>query len=172
MNTSIPPRSRRLRPFLLALAFVGIGSGAWVLFQRAHQANEHDHHDAGASGLTLNNGGRWDTDLPLRTGMQRIRNAVDQAYAANVSGRLTPAEAKALSTLVQENVNYLIANCKLPPKADATLHVLIGELLSGAAQLAENSAASEGLDRAGQALRHYSEYFDHPGWVEFDAPKR
>ena len=104
--------------------------------------------------------------------MQRIRTAVDQAYVANVSGRLTPAEAKALSTLVQENVNYLIANCKLPPKADATLHVLIGELLSGAAQLAENSAASEGLDRAGQALRHYSEYFDHPGWVEFDAPKR
>ncbi len=109
---------------------------------------------------------------PLRTGMQRIRNAVDQTFAARASGQLTPAETKALSTTVQENVNFLIANCKLPPKADATLHGLITEMLSGAAQLAENPGDQKAWEGLAQALRDYSDYFDHPGWVTFDAPTR
>jgi hypothetical protein len=171
MNTPILHRSPWLRNSLLALMFVGLGIGAWMLVHRAHQSGDHQHGETSAA-LTLNDGRRWETDLPLRTGMQRIRDAADRAFAAHANRRLTPAEAKALSATVQENVNYLIANCKLPPKADATLHVLITELLSGAAQLAENPAAHEGLERMGQALRHYSEYFEHQGWVTFDAPKR
>ncbi|MEY4939387.1 MAG: hypothetical protein RIQ93_1122 [Verrucomicrobiota bacterium] len=169
MKTSAPTRSRRLRNSLLALALVGLGSVAWWLVRHPHATNDHPQHDEGTAALTLDNGRRWETDVPLRTGMQRIRDAVDQAFIAQASGRLTPAEAKALWGSVQENVNFLIANCKLAPKADAALHVLITELLAGAAQLAENPAAHEGLARMGQALRHYSDYFDHPGWVAFDA---
>ena len=171
MNTSVLHQSPWLRNSLLALMFVGLGIGAWVLVHRAHQPGNHQHNEAAAA-LTLNDGRRWETDLPLRTGMQRIRDAVDQAFVAHANRRLSPAEAKALSATVQENVNYLIANCKLPPKADATLHVLITELLSGSAKLVENPAAGEGLERMVQALRHYSEYFDHPGWGNFDASKR
>ena len=142
-----------------------------MLVHRAHQSHDHDHGDASAA-LTLNEGRRWETDLPLRTGMQRIREAVDQAFVAHTDKRLTSAAAKALSASVQQDVNYLITNCKLPPKADATLHVLITELLAGAAHVAENPAAAEGLEQMGQALRHYSEYFDHPGWVTFHTAKR
>lgn len=125
--------------------------------------------DACAAAPSLNDGRRWETDLPLRTGMQRIRDAVDQAFVAYADNRLTSAETKALSATVQENVNYLIANCKLPPKVDAMLHVLITELLSAAAHVGEKHADREGWERMGQALRRYSEYFDHPGWVAFDA---
>lgn len=171
MNHPTSPRSRWLRPSLIALVLAGLALGAWRVVHRAHQSPDHSHNHELAAALTLDKGRRWATDLPLRTGMQRIRVAVEQASAARASARLTAVEAKALSATLQENVNYLIANCKLPPKADATLHVLIAELLAGAGQLAENPAAPGGLERMSQALRHYSEYFDHPGWVAFDASK-
>lgn len=174
MKNSVPRRSSWLRNSIVALVVVGVGIGAWRLVHRAHQSPGHDHghdHEA-ATTMTLNNGQRWETDLPLRTGMQRIRDAVDQTFAAHASGRLTSAETKALSATVQENVNYLIENCKLSPEADATLHVLITEMLTSAAQLAQNPTAHEGFEQMGQALQHYSEYFDHPGWVELHAPER
>ena len=121
--------------------------------------------------MTLNNGQRWETDVPLRTGMERIRDAVERTSAAHASGRLTTTDAKALSATVQENVNYLIENCKLSPEADAVLHVLITEMLSSAAQLAQNPTGHEGLEQMAQALHNYSEYFDHPGWPELNASK-
>lgn len=121
--------------------------------------------------MTLNEGRRWETDLPLQTGMQRIRSAAEQGFAAHASGQLTPAAATALSAAVQENVNNLIANCQLTPKADATLHVIIAELLTGAGQLADKSSTHDGLEKMERALRQYSEYFDHPGWVPFDSSK-
>lgn len=171
MNTSASHRSRGLRPALLALGLVGLAVGAWVIVHRSHSSSGHGHSHGHDAALMLDDGRRWTTDVPLRTGMQRIRTAVDQALAARATGRLTAVEAKALSATVQDSVNYLIANCKLPPKADATLHVLIAELLSGAGQLAENPAAPGGLERMGKALRDYSAYFEHPGWVAFDASK-
>lgn len=173
MKNSVARRSSWLRISLAALVVVGVGIGAWMLVHRAHESPDHNHghnHEA-ASVMTLNNGQRWETDQPLRTGMQRIRDAVEQTFTAHASGRLTMADTKALSATVQENVNYLIENCKLSPEADAVLHVLITEMLSSAAQLAQNPTADEGLEQMAQALHNYSEYFDHPGWIELDAPK-
>ena len=76
---------------------------------------------------------------------------------------MTPGQAKALLAAIQENVNYLIANCKLPPKADATLHVLIGDLLSGASLLMENPASADGIARITSALRRYPHEFSPTG---------
>jgi hypothetical protein len=171
MKTSAPHRSPKLRNALLAFTIAGFAVGAWVTVRHAHQSPGHHHENETAAVLALNDGRRWETDLPLRTGMQRIRQAVDEAFTARAAGRFTAAEAKALSVTMQENVNYLIANCKLPPKADATLHVLIGELLAAAGQLVENPAAHAAWDRTGQALRRYAEHFDHPGWIAFETPK-
>ena len=174
MNNSVPRRYSWLRTSIVALVAVGVGLGTWMLVHRAHSSADHDHgHDhAAATVMTLNNGQRWETDQPLRTGMQRIRDAVEQTFTAHASGRLTAEQTKGLSATVQENVNYLIKNCQLSPAADATLHVLITEMLTSAAQLAQNPTAHQGLDQMGQALQHYSEYFDHPDWVELHASKR
>lgn len=168
MNNSIPSSFRRRGNILLAILLVGLGVGGWMLLHRAHETGVHDH-DGEAAVLSLNNGQRWETDLPLRTGMQRIREAVDQTALTRGSRPLTPAEANALSASVQENVTYLIENCKLPPEADANLHVLITELLTGAARLASNPAAGDGIEQITRALRHYPVYFNHPGWAPLDA---
>lgn len=171
MKNSVARRSPWLRNSIVALVVVGVGIGAWMLIHRAHQSPGHNHGHAAAAAMTLNNGQRWETDEPLRTGMQRIRDAVEKTFAARASGQLTTADTRALSATVQENVNYLIENCKLSPEADAVLHVLITEMLSSTAQLAQNPTAHEGLDQMAQALHNYSEYFDHPGWPELNVPK-
>lgn len=134
--------------------------GALLTAQPAHAQHEHEAH--ATTGLTLNDGARWATDEPLRIGMQRIRDAVAPAIVAGPHS-LSKDGATALAVAVREQVSYLVANCKLEPKADVVLHVLIAELLGGAEALERDPHAEGGLPRIEQALRQYREYFEHPG---------
>ncbi len=111
-----------------------------------------DHSQAaGHARLTLNEGQRWATDQVLRTGMQRIHEAVQQ-------------NSPQLARTTREQVDYLIAHCELEPEADATLHGIIAQLLAGAQALSQDPRSTEGLEKIHHALRQYPEYFDHPGW--------
>lgn len=148
---------------LLFIALVGLSYAVWTHLHHGH-AGAHDHSDHGAAALSLNDGKRWATDEPLRIGMQRIRDAVAQTLATPEPRALPPAQAKLLADTIQENVTYLIQNCKLEPKADATLHVLINELMAGAAAATANPASGDGGSKLADALREYPKYFDHPGW--------
>jgi hypothetical protein len=123
------------------------------------------------SRLALHDGKRWATDESLRIGMQRIRDAVAPALARQDQARLHPEQAKALADAMQENVTFLIQNCKLAPEADAVLHVLITELLEGAALLSANPPSGEGVAKLAHALREYPKYFEHPGWSPLPEPK-
>lgn len=108
-------------------------------------------------------GNRWATDEPLRTGMTRIREAV-APHAGPGAQPLSAAQAQTLATTVRDQVQYLIENCKLDPKADATLHAVIGDLLAGAKGLEADPAAMDGLPLIVEALNQYPKYFDHPDW--------
>lgn len=150
----------------LAAATLALALGAALLVAPpVHAQHEHAHeHEAHATaGLSLNDGARWATDEPLRIGMQRLRDAAAPAIAAGPHS-LSKEAATALAAAVREQVNYLVANCKLEPKADAVLHVLIAELLGGAEALEQDPHADGGLPRIAQALRQYPEYFDHPAF--------
>lgn len=128
----------------------------------AEQANHHGHDSpAGAAGLKLNAGAKWPIDAPLRDGMQRIHSLVE---ASSADATLMPEQATATSNGVRQQVDYLIANCKLSAEADAVLHVLIAELLAGADALEKPESSAQGLDQIRQALAQYPLYFDHPGW--------
>lgn len=164
--------SRKFTPvswLLLALAIAGLSVGLWPHLHSAH-SSAHAHEGHGAAALALNNGARWETDQPLRIGLQRIRDAVQSAADAQAKARLTAGQTAQLAATIQENVNHLIANCKLPPQADATLHVFITDLLSGAGMLKEDPASSQGLSLLVEALRKYPEYFNHPEWKPLTAP--
>jgi hypothetical protein len=103
--------------------------------------------------------------------MQRIRDSATTALAAHAQHRLTSNEAKSLFASMQENTTFLMQNCKLAPKADATLHVFITDLLRGSALLADDPTSEEGASLISESLRRYPEYFDHPGWVQVPSPK-
>jgi hypothetical protein len=160
----------RLVSAIVVILVAAAGIGLWTHFHGKH-GDAHAHHGAATTALSLNNGKRWETDAPLRTGMQRIRETASPALAAHARRALTPADAKALSASIQENVNYLMQNCKLEPKADAALHVLITDMLQGGAMLAADPSSAEGAALVGNSLRRYPEFFDHPGWVAVPAEK-
>ena len=64
-------------------------------------------------------------------------------------------------------------NCKLDPKADAQLHIVIGEILGGvdAAQGKEgDKARAAGVVNIAQALNTYGRHFDHSGWQSIQMP--
>lgn len=170
MKTSLKKPGWPLISGFLVIALVGVSYVVWTHLHHGH-AGAHDHSDHGAAVLSLNDGKLWATDEPLRIGMQRIRDAVAPALANRDQAHPDPEQSKALADTVQENVNFLIQNCKLAPEADAVLHVLITELLEGAALASANSPSGEGVVKLAHALREYPQYFEHPGWSPLPEPK-
>lgn len=171
------PTSRDLRRPLVAgvsvTALAVLGYFAWTHLhhESAHDhAAGHDHAGHPATALTLNAGKRWATDAPLRLGMQRIRDGVMPVLGGPGQRPVDPAQAKAMADAVQAQVNFLFQNCKLEPAADAALHVLITEILAGAAAVATDPAGKTGPAQLLGALRKYPEYFDHPNWQPLPAP--
>lgn len=131
------------------------------------EAHHHGHSAQGSADMILNDGKKWQTDAALRQGMQRINDAVMNAADAYHHDALTQVDANKLSKTINEQVNYLIKNCKLEPKADATLHVLIGDFLGAAEKIKAEPLSSEGMPGAVKTLMAYPKYFDHPNWIVF-----
>ena len=139
----------------------------------AHEAQaSHDAHDPNAAhadhaqaSTVLPDGQKWPSDEPLRTAMSRIRAAVEPHATSHEPRQLTASEAGALATLVEENVAYMVANCKLDPRADAALHIVIGRMLNAAASLKKDPASPSGLPQLVGALQEYGTTFEHAGWT-------
>ncbi len=127
--------------------------------QHSHGQSEHT-----ASGLSLDHGQKWKTDVPLRKGMQSISDAVMNSVPAYHHDTLNKADAEQLASHINDQVNYLIANCKLEPGADATLHVLIGELLTAATKVSSEPSSPQGMPHLVKTLQLYPDYFEHQGW--------
>jgi hypothetical protein len=128
-------------------------------------ANDHAHDDHGAAGLvlSLDEGEKWETDAPLRAAMETVRDAV-AAVADDVhAGGMTSAEYGALAAVVDSQVEYMVANCELPPDADAQLHVLLGEFLGAAEQL-RGEEPEAGVEAIADSLAAYNAHFVHDRW--------
>jgi hypothetical protein len=86
--------------------------------------------------------------------MSRIEAAVEQAVAEGQP--LSRESAKKLAGAVEENVAYLVKNCRLPPEPDAALHGLIGRMMTAANQLKGEASSSEAaLNELVAVLRDY-----------------
>lgn len=133
----------------------------------AAQSEEHAHgHEGGQQELQLDGGKKWATDAPLRQGMSGIRDAVQAAHPAIHARKQDGPGYLKLAGEIDAQVAYMIANCKHSSGADATLHVLLVEIIGGAEQMkqADLARAREGAVRVIQALDQYPRYFDHRGW--------
>lgn len=131
----------------------------------AAEEHQHSHEQHASSSLQLNQGKKWQTDAPLRQGMQGINEKVMNTKSAFHAATLTASDAKTLTRHIQQQIEYIITNCKLEPMADSTLHVLISEMLQGAEVLEKEPLSTEGLPRIIKALNTYPEYFNHPDWA-------
>jgi uncharacterized membrane protein YkoI len=130
-------------------------------------AAAHDTpHGHGTPKITLDQGRKWATDAPLRQGMDAIRVELATNLPAIRGNGLQSADYRALGENLESQVGFIVGNCKLPPQADANLHVIMAELLAAADELkwADTRKARTAAMRAVKAANTYGKYFDHPQW--------
>ena len=151
----------------LTAAVAAVAMAAALSAPALAQTATHDHGAAAPHKLTLNQGRKWTTDEPLRAGMGRIRGFVEPQLGAAHAGKLTSAQYRELATQVETEVGGIVANCKLEPKADAMLHLVIADIGAGTDAMAGKDAQTRpalGLVKVAQAVNRYGSHFDHPGY--------
>ena len=151
----------------LALGMALAGALATLTIGAAQAQTTHAHEAAAPAALSLNAGRKWATDDALRGGMTRIRGLVATQLEAAHAGRLSAPQYAALAGRIEGEVGGIVAKCKLEPKADAMLHVVIGEIGAGTDAMAGKTngvPAAQGLVRVASALNDYGRHFEHPGF--------
>ncbi len=153
---------------LIAAIALALGTAALPVHAAAPPGHEHDHAAAAASAsLQLDHGKKWVTDAPLRESMAGLRDAVRGAPAPLHKGTASPAEYAAFGQRVESAVGRIVRECKLPPAADAQLHLVVADLIAGADAMKaarDGKAGRAGLVRVNGAVEAYAKHFDHPGW--------
>lgn len=125
------------------------------------------HGKAEPHQISLNAGKKWESDQPLRHAMNVMRATVARNIDLVHSGKATPATHAAAAKEVNEQVAYMVKNCKLGRKADAQLHIVLADIVGGVETLEGEHAGvarEAGLVSIGHALNTYGSHFAHPGW--------
>lgn len=130
------------------------------------QGHSHSHDAAEPAQLTLNNGRKWATDDNLRLAMSRIRDALAAELPAIHSGKATAAQYRALAQKTDDQIAFMVKNCKLEPQADAMLHLVLADIIAGSDAMKgkDSNEAHKGAAKIAHALDNYAAHFDHPGW--------
>ena len=115
-------------------------------------ANAHPH-SASASHAAA--------DARLRGAMARVRGAV-AAFEHARHGHMADAQVRALADHVDAQVARVFAECRLPPAADASLHVVLGTLLKASRVLRESPGDLAPVDAMERALADYARMFQDP----------
>lgn len=153
-----------LAPFAVSVGMVLLASSVSSPVSAADATEHHHHQQVAAPALKLNAGKPWQTDAPLRDAMMNIRQATQGAEALQKAKGWDATQANALAKTIRDNIAFMVANCQLPPDADATLHVLIGRLATAADQLEQSEHRAAALIRIHDTLQLYPHYFYHTGW--------
>ena len=149
----------------LALITVLLAAPVAVMAQEDH-AHSHTQSGAAIANLALDGDHKWATDAPLRSGMAAIRKAFDADHPAIHKGIESDAQYTTLADHIEAEVQKIVATCHLPPAADGNLHLVIADLLQGAAAMrgqATGASRHDGAARVHGALMAYAKYFDDPG---------
>jgi len=131
------------------------------------QSAAHSHDAAVPHKLSLDQGRKWATDDALRKGMDRIRSLVEPRLDDAHAGKLTATQYRELVTQIETEVGGIVANCRLEPKADAMLHLVIADLGEGIDAMAGKNTrlpAAQGLVKVALAVNEYGSHFAHPGF--------
>ena len=136
-------------------------------------ASAHDHGSAAPQQLQLNAGKKWDTDAPLRQAMAAVHQSVTQILPAAHEGKATAANYDAFGQAIDQQIAYMVENCKLPADADAQLHIVVAELMAGAeaaqGKQGDNQRAAGGV-RVARAANAYGQHCSHTRWKAVALP--
>jgi len=148
-------------------AFAATAVAALLAGPALAQTAAHSHDADSPHKLSLDQGRQWATDEALRNGMDRIRGLVEPRLGAAHAGKLSAAQYGELAAKVEAEVGTIVANCKLEPKADAMLHLVIADLGEGTDAMAGKNPKlrpAQGVAKVALAVNEYGRHFDHPGF--------
>jgi hypothetical protein len=151
------------------LVAAGLTLGVAASGAAAEGAAYRHGHEPGAAAVrpTLNEGRKWATDEPLRKGMEGIRGRMDASLRDIHENKLSAARYGELAKRVNAELAGIVADCRLEPKADAQLHLVIADISEGVEAMAgkaKKTRRQAGAVKVLAALNEYGAYFDHPGW--------
>lgn len=152
---------KKIAAALSAAALLSVGAQSVLA-----QDHDHSHEATGSAQLTLNKGQKWATDDNLRQGMSRIRDALAAGFPAIQAGKTTAEQYRTLAQKTNDQIAFMVRNCKLNPDADAMLHLVLADIIAGADAMQGKNVheAHKGAEKIAHALDNYSTYFDHPDW--------
>jgi len=148
----------------LALAAAG-WPAAMAAPAAAAQPHSHGHDHASPPAPRPQAGRKWASDAPLREGMTRIRALLAPQLTAG--SRMGAEESAALAGRIEGEVGRIVADCKLPPQADAALHAILAQLMAGTGAMAGRTPDADrahGLAQVAAAVNDYGRSFEHPGF--------
>ncbi|WP_460834084.1 hypothetical protein [Lysobacter humi (ex Lee et al. 2017)] len=93
--------------------------------------------------------------------MARVRAAVD-AFEHARHGHLGPAQVRALADHLDAQVARVLAECRLPPADDASLHAVLRLLREGSRAMRATPADLTPVAAMERALADYARMFDDP----------
>ena len=157
----------RLHAFPLVLAVACAVLPASPVFAHDHAATS----PAAATDAPAENSQRWPADATLRRNMRGIRAAVE-ALGHYEHGHMGAEQAVAMASKIEGHANEIIAQCKLPPDADAALHAILVPLMSGAARLKSDPTRLDAIPPMREALARYEQQFEQARGVIEDAPEQ
>lgn len=146
-------------------------STAAPLLVLADQHSGHKHDTEIHTQLNLNDGKKWRTDDALRHAMTNIRINVTNTLTAIHSGNLKSMQYDVLTKSIEKEVAFIVAHCKLDPKADENLHIILGRFAIGVDIVTAKRGNQEkelGVINMVKTLNDYGNYFDHPGWQSIE----
>ena len=152
-------KGKRLASALLVIGWASLAGGALAI-----TPHPDDGHGTAVQELRLDQGERWPTDQPLRQGMSDIRAAMVAAFPRIHMGQFTSAQYGALAAKIQDRVDHVVGNCRLPEEADAQLHIVLVDIVEGTEAMRSGPDRLGGAMRIIQAIEAYGLHFDHPDW--------
>jgi hypothetical protein len=157
-----------MKPYRSLVAATLVAAFAVAANAPTTAAETHSHAAHGPAQLALDHGKKWATDAALRQYMGEIRALVEADLGAIHAGKASPPQYQALGASVEKKVGSIVAECKLPPAADAMLHLIVADLVAGA-DIMQGKAPGKpatGAHKVVSAANAYGRYFDHPGWKQ------
>jgi len=125
-----------------------------------HAEYEGEHEKASASGLSLNNGAKWQTDKSTRT---HVSGLMDSLHAFNAKPPEDHDAYKLFATSMQKEMEGLIKNCKMKGPDHEALHLWLHPVLQDIKNLGTTVTAEQGkkaTEKLSRDIEKFNQYFN------------
>lgn len=119
-----------------------------------------DHHEEHTSGLSLNNGAKWQADESTRIHAAKLNAEI------RMFNKIENADVTAYQTFaadIQKELNSLVSGCKMKGADHDALHLWLEPVLKDVTDLKKASTADEGeqtVQRLTENVQKFNQYFN------------